>query len=169
MVNSATSVRVEFFINTDIASSSNMLYPKEDRLNNTLMFACRTCQFSEPAASSCVFRNNLYNTTGDTAGVTQDVGADPTVGSPDSCTCTLCGEELLCSICGEAACTGSLGAVVVPVEIEEDMSDTFSDTCVWEISSDDHQTAWEDETEQRNKFLTHSDLVREVQDGHHCN
>jgi hypothetical protein len=57
-----------------------MLYPKEDRQNNVLMFACRTCQFSEPAASSCVFRNNLYNTVGETAGVTQDVGSDPTVG-----------------------------------------------------------------------------------------
>ena len=86
-----------------------MLYPKEDRLNNTLMFACRTCQFSEPAASSCVFRNNLYNTVGETAGVTQDVGSDPTVGLPDFCTCTLCGDELLCFVCGEAACTGFVG------------------------------------------------------------
>ena len=59
--------------------SSNMLYPKEDRLTSKLMFACRTCQFSEEAQSSCVFRNNMYNTVGETAGVTQDVGSDPTV------------------------------------------------------------------------------------------
>lgn len=58
---------------------SNMLYPKEDRVSNKLMFACRTCQFSEDAISSCVFRNNLYNTVGETAGVTQDVGSDPTL------------------------------------------------------------------------------------------
>ncbi|MCJ1366991.1 hypothetical protein MMC16_006122 [Acarospora aff. strigata] len=57
---------------------SNMLYPKEDRMSNTLMFACRTCQFSEPATSSCVFRNILHNSVGETAGVTQDVGSDPT-------------------------------------------------------------------------------------------
>ena len=63
-------------------SSSNMLYPKEDRITSKLMFACRTCQFSEEASSSCVFRNNLYNTVGETAGVTQDVGNDPTVGLP---------------------------------------------------------------------------------------
>lgn len=62
--------------------SSNMLYPKEDRLSNTLMFACRTCQFSEPASSSCVFRNILHNSVGETAGVTQDVGSDPTVRDP---------------------------------------------------------------------------------------
>ncbi|KAL9076513.1 MAG: hypothetical protein Q9161_000845 [Pseudevernia consocians] len=76
---------------------SNMLYPKEDRMTNKLMFACRTCQFSEEAISSCVFRNNMYNTVGETAGVTQDVGSDPTVGDPDPdvypC-CTLCGMEL---------------------------------------------------------------------------
>ena len=106
-----------------------MLYPKEDRLNNTLMFACRTCQFSEPASSSCVYRNNLYNTVGETAGVTQDVGSDPTVGTTDlsaraqviplslsksggTCgdavlesddffICTLCGDEVGCDFCGE--------------------------------------------------------------------
>ena len=56
-----------------------MLYPKEDKMTSKLMFACRTCQYSEEAQSSCVFRNNMYNTVGETAGVTQDVGSDPTV------------------------------------------------------------------------------------------
>ena len=77
--------------------SSNMLYPKEDRMTSKLMFACRTCQFSEEATSSCVFRNNLYNTVGETAGVTQDVGTDPTVGHTSldmwPC-CMLCGEVI---------------------------------------------------------------------------
>lgn len=39
----------------------------------------------------------MYNTVGETAGVTQDVGSDPTVGDPDPdvdrC-CTLCGMDL---------------------------------------------------------------------------
>ncbi len=74
-----------------------MLYPKEDRVNNTLMFACRTCQFSEPAASSCVYRNEQSNTVGDTAGITQDVASDPTVGLPGFC--SHCGEEILCEPC----------------------------------------------------------------------
>lgn len=81
---------------------SNMLYPKEDRMTNKLMFACRTCQFSEEALSSCVFRNNMYNTVGETAGVTQDVGSDPTVCAPGfldfdrvSLCCTLCGMEVV--------------------------------------------------------------------------
>lgn len=80
-----------------VVYSSNMLYPKEDRMSNTLMFACRTCQFSEPATSACVFRNILHNSVGETAGVTQDVGSDPTVGLPEFC--TLCGQEITCFIC----------------------------------------------------------------------
>lgn len=58
---------------------SNMLYPKEDRQTHQLMFACSTCQYSEKASSSCVYRNNLDTSIGETAGVTQDVGSDPTL------------------------------------------------------------------------------------------
>ena len=70
-----------------------MLYPKEDPDTHRLQFACRTCQYSEEATSSCVFRNNLSNTAGETAGVTQDVGSDPTVGLP---LCLLCGCVVMC-------------------------------------------------------------------------
>lgn len=80
--------------------SANMLYPKEDRHNNALMFACRTCPYSEEASTSaCVFRNDLSNTVGETAGITQDVGSDPTVGghSYDGLDFSL----PLCSMCGQ--------------------------------------------------------------------
>ncbi|KAK2791769.1 hypothetical protein FQN51_002133 [Onygenales sp. PD_10] len=73
---------------------SNLLYPKEDRTTNTLMFTCRTCHVGEPATSHCVFQNKLNSQVGDTAGVTQDVGSDPTVGLLPLC--TLCGEEIKC-------------------------------------------------------------------------
>lgn len=53
--------------------------------------------------------------------MTQDVGADPTVGSPDFITCTLCGEEIVCLLCGEGACSGFVGTV--PEDYEEDMMD----------------------------------------------
>jgi len=59
-----------------------MLYPKEDEDSHKLMFTCRTCQYTEPASSSCVFRHILNNAAGETAGVTQDVGSDPTVCGP---------------------------------------------------------------------------------------
>lgn len=80
--------------------SSNLLYPKEDRVNNQLMFTCRTCHVGEPASSYCVYQNKLNTQVGDTAGVTQDVGSDPTVCLPGFC--THCGEEITCFVCGEA-------------------------------------------------------------------
>ncbi|KAH8205790.1 hypothetical protein TruAng_000066 [Truncatella angustata] len=60
---------------------SNMLYPKEDPDSHKLQFTCRTCQYTEEATSTCVFRNIMNNAVGETAGVTQDVGSDPTVSS----------------------------------------------------------------------------------------
>ncbi|KAK7749327.1 hypothetical protein SLS62_008178 [Diatrype stigma] len=58
---------------------ANMLYPKEDEDSHKLQFTCRTCQFTEEATSTCVFRYVANNAAGETAGVTQDVGSDPTV------------------------------------------------------------------------------------------
>jgi DNA-directed RNA polymerase II subunit RPB9 len=60
-----------------------LLYPREDKDNHKLEFACRTCYYSEPAETTCIFRNELSNTVGDTAGITQDIGEDPTVGDYD--------------------------------------------------------------------------------------
>lgn len=121
---------------TNNGYSSNMLYPKEDRNNNKLMFACRTCQFSEEAISSCVFRNNLYNTVGETAGVTQDVGSDPTVGFAGFC--TLCGEEIKCFQCeGKSSWVG-----------EDMMDDLVEETFTLEdlaIETDNQSTVSESE------------------------
>ncbi|KAF6809310.1 DNA directed RNA polymerase II 15 kDa [Colletotrichum sojae] len=83
---------------------SNMLYPKEDEETHKLQFTCRTCQFTEEAQSTCVFRNVMNNAAGETAGVTQDVGSDPTVGGPQPVlapvVCLCCGLAILCSGCG---------------------------------------------------------------------
>ncbi|KAI0976143.1 hypothetical protein F4678DRAFT_416054 [Xylaria arbuscula] len=68
---------------------SNMLYPKEDEDSHKLMFTCRTCQYTEEATSSCVFRHVLNSAAGETAGVTQDVGSDPTLPRSDK-TCPAC-------------------------------------------------------------------------------
>ena len=122
--------------------SSNMLYPKEDRLNNTLMFACRTCQFSEPAGASCIYRNSLKETIAETPGNVQDVAQDPTVGNANSSfdsaydsamdmedaegvdeipdMCTLCGQEILCPICEKPTDRGIMLEAEDPeVEVRE--------------------------------------------------
>lgn len=56
-----------------------MLYPHEDRLNNVLLYRCRTCQATESATNYCVFRNVLGGSSGETAGVITDIGSDPTL------------------------------------------------------------------------------------------
>ena len=101
-----------------------MLYPKEDRDTNTLMFACRTCHFSEEADAACIYRNSLKETIAETPGNVQDVAQDPTVGESSNSMslddsaydsamdledaegldvvpafCTYCGQEILCPIC----------------------------------------------------------------------
>lgn len=81
---------------------SNMLYPKEDEDAHKLQFTCRTCQYTEEAASTCVFRNVLNNSAGETAGVTQDVGSDPTV-SPAPSLCLLCNNAIECAFCDTPA------------------------------------------------------------------
>jgi DNA-directed RNA polymerase II subunit RPB9 len=92
-----------------------MLYPKEDPDTHRLQFACRTCQYSEEAASSCVFRNVLNNAVGETAGVTQDVGSDPTVGLP---LCLLCGAIVCCEDRRAGALGDQVTSLPVPAKIE---------------------------------------------------
>lgn len=96
-------------IPADVMYSSNMLYPREDRMTNTLMYFCKSCSYVEVANSACIFQNKLNSVVGDTAGVTTDVGSDPTVGLSDFC--TLCGEQLLCGFCGEASISGAVKEV----------------------------------------------------------
>ncbi|POR32461.1 Uncharacterized protein TPAR_07334 [Tolypocladium paradoxum] len=78
---------------------SNMLYPKEDEDAHKLQFTCRTCQYTEEATSTCVFRNVLNNSAGETAGVTQDVGSDPTVSEVLPVFCLTCGTVISCELC----------------------------------------------------------------------
>ncbi|KAJ5238438.1 hypothetical protein N7468_003057 [Penicillium chermesinum] len=90
---------------------SNLLYPKEDRANNRLMYTCRTCHVGELATSYCVYQNKLNSQVGDTAGVTQDVGSDPTVRLPNPSLlclpgfCTLCGCMVTCTYCDSRSIT----------------------------------------------------------------
>lgn len=105
-------------------SSSNLLYPKEDPQQNVLVFECtNNCQGGTISdGTSLTYRNDLTNKVGETAGITQDIGQDPTVRAsvssclsahaPPSATlssrvkmfpefCTMCGQEILCEFCGQ--------------------------------------------------------------------
>ncbi|KAK4196048.1 hypothetical protein QBC40DRAFT_184363 [Triangularia verruculosa] len=136
---------------------SNMLYPKEDEADRKLMFTCRTCNFSEEATSSCIFRNVLNNAAGETAGVTQDVGSDPTVGessvaphhaslsehrNSDHCAfvcCLTCGRMISCEICEDRLAVLPADApnpdFAVPLNNFSQLDQGDADVCAWQ---DDH-------------------------------
>ncbi|KAI1512303.1 RPB9 DNA-directed RNA polymerase subunit M Transcription elongation factor TFIIS [Pyrenophora tritici-repentis] len=98
---------------------SNLLFPREDKSENKLLFACRTCSFTEEAPSSCVMRHEIASTVGATAGVTAEVAQDPTVGlslseaqaaqaalDEEMPCCTMCGMPIICEDCGEESAPG---------------------------------------------------------------
>lgn len=63
-------------------------------------------------------RHEIASSVGDTAGITQDVGQDPTVGLTRSLShttlsedappglCTMCGQDIVCVECGEETAPG---------------------------------------------------------------
>lgn len=46
---------------TLILLSNNMLYPREDKTNRKLLFACRNCHFEEDADNNCVYRHEIVH------------------------------------------------------------------------------------------------------------
>ena len=58
--------------------------------------------------SGCTYRTHLSANVQETAGVTQNVANDPTVGDPlpSAMFCTHCGKGLKCARCGEPAVDG---------------------------------------------------------------
>jgi DNA-directed RNA polymerase II subunit RPB9 len=104
-------------------ASSNMLYPLEEA--NSLLFKCRNCKWETPATSNCVYRNDLSTAVGETSGVTQDIGQDPTVGAhllfPDMC--TVCGDEIRCDDCGKPTASGCWLEVDDDLACEDDDDD----------------------------------------------
>ncbi|GMF06473.1 unnamed protein product [[Candida] boidinii] len=67
-----------------------MLYPKEDKENRRLLYQCRNCRYSELADDSKVYRHELITNIGETAGVVEDIGSDPTLPRSDK-QCPKCG------------------------------------------------------------------------------
>lgn len=62
-----------------LCASSNMLYPREDKETNQLIFQCRNCQWPTAVGPTCIYRNEVSHNLRETAGVVTDVASDPTV------------------------------------------------------------------------------------------
>ncbi|XXG96851.1 histone lysine methyltransferase Set9 [Hypoxylon texense] len=145
---------------------SNMLYPKEDEDAHKLQFTCRTCQYTEEATSSCVFRNVMNNAAGETAGVTQDVGSDPTVRTdappaPSSAAqfppppsadgnlavCLRCGVTLLhCDRCKDPASVEEYNQFVArnPNFAKTRTMGSLQCASYWNTQDDKEKAAWDD-------------------------
>ncbi|KAH8553710.1 hypothetical protein BGW37DRAFT_486836 [Umbelopsis sp. PMI_123] len=71
---------------------NNMLYPREDKTNRKLLFACRNCHFEEDADNSCVYRHEIVHAPSEQTMVLTDLSADPTL--PRTTTaCPRCGYQ----------------------------------------------------------------------------
>ncbi|KAK3120702.1 hypothetical protein QOZ80_9AG0692330 [Eleusine coracana subsp. coracana] len=71
---------------------NNILYPKEDRENRTLLFACRNCDHQEVSDSNLVYRNVVDHAAGEfTQVLYEDVASDPTLPRTKSVRCSACG------------------------------------------------------------------------------
>ncbi len=69
-----------------------MLYPREDKEDRKLLFACRNCPYTEFASPPLVFKHQLITNIEETAGVTTGIGADPTLPRSDK-ECPKCHEH----------------------------------------------------------------------------
>lgn len=74
------------------AECNNMLYPKEDKQEQRLLYSCRNCGYTELAENPKVYRHELITNIGETAGVVQDIGLDPTLPRSDK-ECPYCGNR----------------------------------------------------------------------------
>lgn len=91
-------------------------------------------------------RHDIGSSVGDTAGITQDVAQDPTVGLSQSLSettlselpgfCTMCGQEIFCEICGQETDNGMY------FEAEDDGSGAFgADSYISGRNSSDKQSS----------------------------
>ncbi|KAJ6772192.1 DNA-DIRECTED RNA polymerase SUBUNIT [Salix koriyanagi] len=69
---------------------NNILYPREDRDEKILMYACRNCDHQEAADNNCVYRNEVHHSVAERTQVLQDVATDPTLPRTKAVTCTVC-------------------------------------------------------------------------------
>nr|CDS24430.1 RNA polymerase II 15 kDa subunit [Echinococcus granulosus] len=93
---------------------NNMLYPKEDKRHKRLMYACRNCEFMQPADNPCIYVNRLEQAIDELALIVPDVVHDPTLPRTEEhqcpkwpkriCVYTMCALILIASTSGLNNC-----------------------------------------------------------------
>merc|ERR1712203_1175979 len=69
---------------------NNMLYPKEDKQNRVLLYACRNCDFRQLADSSCIYVNRITHEINEMSNINTDVIQDPTMPRSEDHPCPRC-------------------------------------------------------------------------------
>merc|ERR1711884_924944 len=69
---------------------NNMLYPKEDKQNRVLLYACRNCDFRQIADSSCIYINRITHEINEITNINTDVIQDPTMPRSEDHPCPRC-------------------------------------------------------------------------------
>uniref|UniRef100_A0A2C9WBR9 DNA-directed RNA polymerase subunit n=1 Tax=Manihot esculenta TaxID=3983 RepID=A0A2C9WBR9_MANES len=70
---------------------NNILYPKEDRKQRILLYACRNCDHQEVADNNRVYRNEVHHSVSEYTQILQDVTSDPALPRTKSVRCSACG------------------------------------------------------------------------------
>ena len=69
---------------------NNMLYPKEDKENKQLMYACRNCDYKQFAENNCVYLNKIMYEVNQLTNINTDIIADPTLPRSNNQPCPKC-------------------------------------------------------------------------------
>ena len=67
-----------------------MLYPKEDKDNRVLLYACRNCDYRQLADSNCVYVNKIMHEVDEITNIVTDVTGDPTLPRSNERPCPEC-------------------------------------------------------------------------------
>ena len=69
-----------------------VLYPREDKINKTLVFACRNCDHQQDATVSIVYRHVITHTQMEQTMASVDLSGDPTYPRSEK-ECPACGHN----------------------------------------------------------------------------
>ncbi|VDM06716.1 unnamed protein product [Wuchereria bancrofti] len=69
---------------------NNMLYPKEDKENRQLLYACRNCDHKQLSENPCIYVNKLMHEVDELTQIVADVVHDPTLPKTEDHPCPMC-------------------------------------------------------------------------------
>ena len=67
-----------------------MLYPKEDKENKVLLYACRNCDYKQIASNNCIYVNKIMHEVDELTNIVSDVIGDPTLPRSEEHPCPKC-------------------------------------------------------------------------------